>query len=646
MVTGALGGPIQPLNPGPVLPLTAFYQNWKEAELLPNLWLDRTLRRGYALQFARKPPSFCGVLKTRLRSSAAVIQEEITSLLQRGAVVEVAPEQARKGFYSPYFLVPKKSGGMRPILDLRVLNAAIVQRPFRMLTVKQLLECVRPGDWMTSVDLKDAYFHIPIVPEHRKFLRFAVGESCYEYQRLPFGYSLAPRTFSKCVEAALEPLRRQGFRILTYIDDWLILAPSREGAQAHTAILMDHVSRLGLVINREKSVLCPTQCITYLGLRLDSRRMCASLSLERQEALMSLGNVVLVGNRVPSHSVRSLLGMMAAAHPVVRLGLLHMRALQRWFSRLKLHPLRDRRRTVTPSALARSDVVFWLTPGRLSQGVRLGCVPSYTEVFTDASLTGWGGVLGQQATGGIWASSRRHINLLEMEAVQKVLLHFAIELKGHHVMVRSDNTTVVAYLNRQGGTRSPALHRKAMEILLWADSHLASLKARHIPGVLNLGADRMSRGGPLHDEWSLAPEIAEEVWRHFGRPVADLFASAENAQCPLWFSLRLADEPPLGVDALAHRVWPEGLLYAFPPTRLLVPLLHRVSLERLLILVVAPDSPNARWYPDLVGMALEDPWPLPDRTNTLIQAGGALQSRPVIGRRLMVWKLRGRSYCS
>lgn len=154
----------------------------------------------------------------------------------------------------------------------------------------------------------------------------------------------------------------------------------------------------------------------------------------------------------------------------------------------------------------------------------------------------------------------------------------------------------------------------------------------------------MSRGGVLQDEWGLVPETAAEIWLQFGTPVADLFASAENTQCPLWFSLISTDEPPLGVDAMVHRPWPMGLLYAFPPLRLLTPLLHRVRTEGVHILLVAPDSPSARWYPDAVRMALADPWPLPDRSDALIQVGGALRSRPVLGRRLMVWKLRGGSY--
>ena len=113
------------------------------------------------------------------------------------------------GFYTRYFLVSKKSGEKRPILDLRVLNRFVAARKFRMLTIRALLRIVREGDWFTSLDLKDAYFHVPVRQAHRKFLSFAFMGVTYEYQCLPFSYSLAPRTFSKCVETALGPLRRQ-----------------------------------------------------------------------------------------------------------------------------------------------------------------------------------------------------------------------------------------------------------------------------------------------------------------------------------------------------------------------------------------------------------------------------------------------------
>lgn len=75
-----------------------------------------------------------------------------------------------------------------------------------MLTLRQLLSALRLGDWFTSIDLTDAYFHVAIHPDHRQFLRFAFKGTTSKYLVLPFGLSLAPQTFTKCVKAVLAPL--------------------------------------------------------------------------------------------------------------------------------------------------------------------------------------------------------------------------------------------------------------------------------------------------------------------------------------------------------------------------------------------------------------------------------------------------------
>ncbi len=75
------------------------------------------------------------------------------------AIEPVPPAEMRQGFYSPYFIVPKKGGGLRPILDLRVLNRALHKLPFKMLTHRRMIKFIQPQDWFAAIDLKDAYFH-------------------------------------------------------------------------------------------------------------------------------------------------------------------------------------------------------------------------------------------------------------------------------------------------------------------------------------------------------------------------------------------------------------------------------------------------------------------------------------------------------
>ncbi len=111
-------------------------------------------------------------------------------------------------------LLPSPQKGWRPAAHPR--SQAPESRP------QQILSQIRPENLFFSLDLKDAYFHIQIAPHHRRFLRFAFKGVAYQYTVLPFGLSLAPRTFTKCIYAALSPLRQKesAFSITSMTDSF------------------------------------------------------------------------------------------------------------------------------------------------------------------------------------------------------------------------------------------------------------------------------------------------------------------------------------------------------------------------------------------------------------------------------------------
>ncbi len=123
-----------------LLPLSHFFHEW---ERLPgvSLWVLRTIRSGYTLQFGKNPPRFDGVHLTVVNSAskASVLRQELSSLLQKGAIEEVPQSDVERGFFSHYFLVPKRDGGLRPILDLRRLNFSLYKGKFKMLTMKTII---------------------------------------------------------------------------------------------------------------------------------------------------------------------------------------------------------------------------------------------------------------------------------------------------------------------------------------------------------------------------------------------------------------------------------------------------------------------------------------------------------------------------
>ncbi len=218
------------------------------------------------------------------------------------------------------------------------------------------------GDWFVTIDLKDAYFHIQVVQRHRRFLRFAFGGKAYQYKVLPFGLALAPRTFTKCMDAALAPLPLQGIRVLNYLDDWLILAHTRELVSRHMDIVLSHIHSLGLRMNAKKSVLLPSQRTVFLGVRLDSVQMQARLAPARIPDLTACLARFKLGHHVSVGTCRRLLGLMAAASPVLPIGLLHMRPFLWWMKELRLHPTVPATRLIRVSRSCCRPLLLWRDP--------------------------------------------------------------------------------------------------------------------------------------------------------------------------------------------------------------------------------------------------------------------------------------------
>ncbi len=166
------------------------------------LFTNGSIYQGYRFEFSARfvpatyfflgeiPPRFDGVQLTVVNSAskASVLQLELSSLLQKGAIEDIPQSDIEREFFSRYFLVPKRDGGLRPILDLRCLNFSLYKGKFKMLTMKTIMSQIQGGDWFVTIDLKDAYFHIQIIQRHRR-----IPSVCLRREGLPIqGPSLRP----------------------------------------------------------------------------------------------------------------------------------------------------------------------------------------------------------------------------------------------------------------------------------------------------------------------------------------------------------------------------------------------------------------------------------------------------------------------
>ncbi len=374
-----------------------------------------------------------------------------------------------------------------------------------------MIKCIQPRDWFAAIDLKDAYFHVSILPRHRPFLRFAFEGRAWQYRVLPFGLSLSPRVFTKVVEGALAPLREVGVRILNYLDDWLILAQSREQLCDHRDLVLRHLSQLGLRVNWEKSKLSPAQRISFLGVELDSVSMTARLTEERAQSVLNCLSSFEAG-LWSTETVSEAPGAYGIRSCVTPLGLLHMRPLQHWLhSRVPRWAWRRGALRVNITQECRRSFSPWTDLAFLRAGVPLEQVSRHVVVTTDASSTGWGATCNGQAASGLWTGPRLlwHINCLELLAVHLALRQFRPLLLGKHVLVRTDNTAAVSYINRMGGIRSRRMSQLARHLLLWSHTRLKSLRLSTFRG------SSIVRPMRSHDS-SLSPENGDSIPRRSG----------------------------------------------------------------------------------------------------------------------------------
>ena len=82
-------------------------------------------------------------------------------------------------FYSRLFLVPEPGNKWRPVIDLSVLDKCLLVPTFKMETAEIIRNSVTKGEWLVLIDLKDAFFHVPIHPDSQHLLRFHVDKRTY-----------------------------------------------------------------------------------------------------------------------------------------------------------------------------------------------------------------------------------------------------------------------------------------------------------------------------------------------------------------------------------------------------------------------------------------------------------------------------------
>ena len=351
----------------------------------------------------------------------SIVNAEIAKLLAKGVIVPAAQETEE--FISTIFLRPKKDGTHRTILNLKACNEFIVYHHFKMDTLEAAVNMMRPGCFMASVDLKDAYYTVPIHPSHQKYLKFWFDGVFYKYTCLPNGLASAPRIFTKLLKPVYATLRSMGHLNSGYIDDSYLQGDTSVECHENVIDTVMLFTKLGFHIHPEKSVFIPSQKLTFLGFVLDSIAMTVTPTGEKVQRILSVC-ATLLKTRLPTiKQVAEVIGILVSNFPGAQFGPLHYRHLERdkYLALLANKGDYGGKMQLSPPALI--ELKWWRDNAVTLKRDIQHDHPS-ASIQSDASTLGWGAVFGTQKTGGRWTPSEAeyHINILELLFCVKVFL--------------------------------------------------------------------------------------------------------------------------------------------------------------------------------------------------------------------------------
>ena len=534
---------------------------------------------GILIAFDDVPPSLlCYPLELPSNNKAADLQNAVQKLLLSRAIEEVM-DTTSPGYYSRLFLVPKPDGSFHPIIDLKKLNQFLVVPSFKMETLFSIITALQPQEWITKIDLKDAYHHILVHVNIRKYFRFVVAGTVFQFRVLPFGLSTAPREFTKSLAPVIQLLRSQGIQVHAYLDDWIIRATSQEQSLEHTQHVLQLLQSLGWTINWAKSMLQPSRILDFLGLHFNLEQALISPPASFLPTLTEVLSRLSPSTVMSARKVSSIISRMSHIAPFITSGRLHLRFLQFWFK----HQWTQHRQSWDTPIQLDSDFLFYLR-WFLNPSVMTG-VPLHLpdpSLFTDASLKGWGASWKDHQISGIWShtDSQRHINWLELEAIRLALLWWSPQWTNQTVRVYCNNSTTVAYIRKQGGTHSQPLFQKTLELFNLLDQFIITLIPTHLPGARNVTADALScLNQPSPTKWRLPTETLNRLFCAFGTPLIDMYATAENKVTPVFVS-PYPDDRAWAVDALSLSWDDLGLVYAFPPAPIVPKTIQKIQKSR------------------------------------------------------------------
>ena len=602
------------------------YQEWLQLTSDPEIL---QIVRGDTISFVSEPPQKSVVKRCNVsKDTKRLMDTEIESMLQKEIIVRSTHENGE--YLSPIFPVPKQDGGIRIILNLKKLNEYVEYLHFKMDNIKVVLSSITPNCYMASIDLKQAYHSVKIDESFQKYLKFD-WDGLFQFTCYPNGLAPCPRKFTKLLKVPLSHLRELDHFIIGYLDDFFMKGKSRTKCENTIHAVIRLLQELGFTIHPDKSLLEPSNVLTFLGFVINSNSMTVTLTEEKKAKLAALIDKVLSKVSITIRIVASLIGKIVSSLPASLYGPLYYRTIEAEKNSALKHNKGNFEAHMQLSQDAIEEIHWWKFNLK-DMHAPIQWPPITQVISTDASgKNGWGAsMLGTLPIGGIWSEEQMelHINVKEMTAILYALRSFVDTIKNQHVKVLCDNTTSVFVLNKMGTTKSPECNTMAKEIWKFCMENGIFITCAYIPGKENVVADKASRKKYKQGEWMLNKNIFQHALSYFDySPNIDCFATRANAQLDIYAS-RDPDPYATHIDAFALN-WSNFNTYLFPPFSLINRVLQKVRIDRATALCVVPKWTTQAWWPQILEMMVADPMIIPPDQGNLVLPNKKGESHPL-----------------
>lgn len=543
-----------------------------------------------------------------------------------GIYQEITPEHAKKAMakgavISSAFVVWQEvedGAKGRFVVNLSKQSKHWPKGSVRMDSISEFALELQHGDHFLSMDLYKGYRHFRLAPAMRDWFIFRYEGRYYQCVALPFGWGRSPLWFTQLMVVFVRELRRVGYRVLSYLDDFLI-APSKWGITStseHCQVASRYIDglleRLGLRRHPEKGSWIGTTDIEHLGVRIDSvamRFFVAPRKLRKVQALArKLMQQVRHGKRwVRRDTVAHFCGVCVSLSLAMPWARFYTRAL--YWDMSSRQP-RDPRGRIRLSHQSIRDLRRWKQLSTSELAGRPMTPPSATAALhTDAADVGYGGTLnvsdlrpglpGQWNAQGIWSWRDRaeSISYRELKAIRLILtgsLGSQLLHRGHRdLLLHVDNQAVVHITNALVSASRPMM-RELRRLKSVLDRHGFHIRSEWIPSVANKFADGLSRRF-FRGDLQIKRQLRRSVVAGMKAP-RDAFPYRPVGEHPA-FARRQA------YAELASSWNPGEVRLLCPPVDLIAATLHKLRQTRAPALLLIPAWKRQGWYHTAMQMA-------------------------------------------